>query len=883
MRRKRAIDRAAWVESLESRLLLASIPLPMIPTGAGHLFVVTDAPYNAVGDGVTDDTTAIQDAINDCSSAGGGTVEIPFVSGAANVYEFSTLTLASNLNFQIDPGVELEALPMSEQASGVKEYIYGHSISNFEVTGGGDIDGDGESGWWGTSSPPELFQLNNVDTVLIQDVMLTNSPLEHLAFGHVNALGNNDVTINDVTIDTPASAPNTDGIDPAGTNFLIENCTISDGDDDIAVKPQDQYCANITIENCVIGSGLGISVGGETNDGMNGMVVNNVSLNGTTWGLRLKAGRGNGGLVENISYSNITMTNVEYPIFVFSYYEDGSDELPTNPSTDPGEPVNATTPFWENVTYSNITSTDSNKDSVAGVIYGLPEAPAMDLSFNNVNITAYSGFEIDHARNVTFSPSSHITVESGGLDLISSTTSESEFPNPYDATVLLAGFVNQDIGSPTVPTGTSSVLYDPDATTWELEGDGAGLGGSSDQFNYSYEAVTGNGMMSVGTDLASGSMDSSAAAGLMYRDSADANAPFVAVVQAPPLGDGTTEVILESRSTPGGPVTVDAEKTPNGSNANYIRLVRSGDTFTAYYCSLGISWITLGSVTIAGMPTVVDAGLFDTAGVNGDLNATDYMAFSSTFTPATTPPPEVANVVVDGTAWSSTFLGYLSTLNSANVNGYSIPVGSSAQAAPLPWTNLNQISIAFTQNVTVSESSLQLVGVNVASYAFSNFSYNMTTDTATWTLSSPIGDDALLIDLSGSVANGSGVGLDGAWTNGTSAYPSGNDAPGTPFLFDFNVLPGDVNQSGAVNIIDAVVTLNAAGTSTTTAGYTIFMDVTGSGAINILDAVQVLNLAGTSLPSETPVAPAVVANVLGDTESPTEELLGIKDRAKHHH
>jgi hypothetical protein len=244
-------------------------------------------------------------------------------------------------------------------------------------------------------------------------------------------------------------------------------------------------------------------------------------------------------------------------------------------------------------------------------------------------------------------------------------------------------------------------------------------------------------------------------------------------------------------------------------------------------------------------------------------------------------PPEVSNITVDGTAWSSTFLSYLSSLNSANAGGYSIPVGSSAQLAPLPWKNLNQINITFTQNVTVTQSDLQLVGENVASYGFSNFSYNMTTDTATWTLSNSIGDDKLLLDLSGAIENGFGIGLDGAWTNGVSTYPSGNDTPGTAFIFDFDVLPGDVNQSGAVNILDAVVTLNSTGTSTTTAGYSIFADVTGSGAINILDAAAVLNLAGTGLPTETPVAPAIAEPVIVLSDSASNETTITDSVLKH--
>ena len=145
MPRYRKSFRSADIEYLELRLLFTSIPLPVIPTGAGHLFVVTSSPYNAVGDGSTDDTAAIQAAINACNAAGGGTVEIPVVTGAKNIYEFTQLTLGSNTNFQIDAGAELQVEPLGVEPGGVV-CIEASQVSNLEITGGGDIDGNGGSG-----------------------------------------------------------------------------------------------------------------------------------------------------------------------------------------------------------------------------------------------------------------------------------------------------------------------------------------------------------------------------------------------------------------------------------------------------------------------------------------------------------------------------------------------------------------------------------------------------------------------------------------------------------------------------------------------------------------------------------------------------------------
>ncbi|HVU87412.1 MAG TPA: Ig-like domain repeat protein, partial [Pirellulales bacterium] len=87
--------------------------------------------------------------------------------------------------------------------------------------------------------------------------------------------------------------------------------------------------------------------------------------------------------------------------------------------------------------------------------------------------------------------------------------------------------------------------------------------------------------------------------------------------------------------------------------------------------------------------------------------------------------------------------------------------------------------------------------------------FDAATSTATWTLSAPyapLASGSYLLVLNGhsadAVHDSSGTQLDGAWTNGTSVYPSGNGTPGTDFSFRFNVLPGDINQDGIANSQD---------------------------------------------------------------------------------
>ena len=79
---------------------------------------------------------------------------------------------------------------------------------------------------------PYMIKLSNCTRVRVQGVTLSNSPMFHLVPQNCT-----DVTIQGITIKSPSNAHNTDGIDPSGWNYLITDCTIDTGDDNIAVKP----------------------------------------------------------------------------------------------------------------------------------------------------------------------------------------------------------------------------------------------------------------------------------------------------------------------------------------------------------------------------------------------------------------------------------------------------------------------------------------------------------------------------------------------------------------------------------------------------------------------------------------------------------------------
>ncbi len=217
--------------------------------------------------------------------------------------------------------------------------------------------------------------------------------------------------------------------------------------------------------------------------------------------------------------------------------------------------------------------------------------------------------------------------------------------------------------------------------------------------------------------------------------------------------------------------------------------------------------------------------------------------------------PTVTAVNLCSTDWSSAFVSHLES-QGLGVDGYAVPAGAS-QLQTLPWNNLNQVRITFSEDVVVSAECLSISGVNTTAYAFDSFSYDATSHVAVWTLASDLSVDKLMLDLDADgmapvrSASTADV-LDGAWVDGQSTFPSGNSTGGTDFQFSFNVAPGDANASNSVTSADVIVVRNAIGTSVGDSGYNPRYDIDGSGSITDGDRETVVNLQASTLPTGNP-------------------------------
>jgi polygalacturonase len=384
---------------------------PALPDIPDRMFNLAD--FGAVGDGKTLNTEAFAKAIAAVKAAGGGKLVVP-----KGVFLTAPFALCSKLDLHLDDGAVIKA-PETFEALGLpnpstfknqaeanaafrvpKPLISGSKLQDVAITGPGTIDGSGQH-WWEWSeraarsaaktepgriiyTRPNLVAFNGCDRLLVADITLTNSPKFHLVPKRVN-----DLTIERVKVRAPFNAPNTDAIDPGpGNKFWIHDCDIDTGDDDIVIKSGG---TNILIENNTIKHGHGISIGSETTEGVNNILVRHCTFEGTDNGIRIKSMRGAGGLVENARYTDITMKNVTNAIVLQLDYVDN------NRPDFSGDPTKI--PAIRNILLDHITIEGSRN---AGIIHGLPDSPITNITLQDVTLTAEKDFDIKDAEKPVF-------------------------------------------------------------------------------------------------------------------------------------------------------------------------------------------------------------------------------------------------------------------------------------------------------------------------------------------------------------------------------------------------------------------------------------------------------------------------------------------------
>lgn len=298
------------------------------------------------------DTARVQASLNGCAS--GQAVEFSS-SGANNAFVIAPITLPAGVTMLLDPDVTiLGSIKYADYTCNTSTSWCNPLINiatnadpapGSAIMGLGVIDGRGNTAltdkgksWYalGSDTRPRLIYIGGrtpttyADNFTMYKVTLQNSPKFH-----VSGTGNN-LTIWGVKIYSPPDSPNTDGIDPSGSkNITITNSYISDGDDMIAVKAGVGHVSNISIYNNHLYTGHGISVGSETNAGLNNMYVHDNAIDNGFGGssvdsLRIKSDVSRGGEVYDVLYKNTCVNHGGDTLVFDPYYSSKSGSLIPN-------------------------------------------------------------------------------------------------------------------------------------------------------------------------------------------------------------------------------------------------------------------------------------------------------------------------------------------------------------------------------------------------------------------------------------------------------------------------------------------------------------------------------------------------------------------------
>ena len=378
--------------------------------------------FGAKGDGVTDDTQALQAAILCCPD--GGRVTLP-----RGVYKSGPLFLKSHITVEFKQGAVLSlltdkarfpVLPGVTRTSDEKdEYLLGSwegnplncyaaaitgiNVCDVKIIGEGIVDGCAQqAGWWIEPKKYKhiyrgrLFYLKDCADITVQGIHFRNSPAWNLhpTFSH-------GLTFLNVFVEAPSDSPNTDGFDPESCRDIrMYGTAFSVGDDCIAIKSGKIYMGakyhtpseNIEIAWCHMQRGHGgVTIGSEMAGGVKNVTVHHCRMTDNDRGLRIKTrrGRGENGVIDNIVFSDVVMERVLLPLAVNSMYfcdPDGHSEFVQ--SREP-QPVNETTPRVGSILYERVRAEGCS--SCTAYILGLPERPVESIALRDCEFSFVQG------------------------------------------------------------------------------------------------------------------------------------------------------------------------------------------------------------------------------------------------------------------------------------------------------------------------------------------------------------------------------------------------------------------------------------------------------------------------------------------------------------
>lgn len=348
--------------------------------------------HGARGDGKTSDTAAIQRALD--AAGDGGVVLFPageYLTGTLHLRDGVTLHLAAGATLLASPDDEdfdhyspppYDSFADRETTDFTFALLQGHGVQRIGIVGAGRIDGNRRA-----RGGPKPIALKECRHVTIRGVTLENAPSYTISM-----LGCDDVDIRNVTTKNGYA----DGIDPdCCRRVRIAGCRIESRDDAICLKTSlalgvRRSTEYVVVTDCeLINVRNGLKIGTETSGDVRNVVFRNCRMTGRpepfnppaaldirpfpSAGVSIQST--DGGRVEQVVVSNMTMTNIRAPIFV-RLGERGAGQA----KPEAGQ--------LTRITISDVVATGADWTSS---IMGVPGRDVTDIRLSNIRIAGKGG------------------------------------------------------------------------------------------------------------------------------------------------------------------------------------------------------------------------------------------------------------------------------------------------------------------------------------------------------------------------------------------------------------------------------------------------------------------------------------------------------------
>ena len=298
-------------------------------------------------------TGQLQALIDEAAAAGGIVLLEP------GTYLTASLFLGSHMEFRFEEGAVLMGTTDETQypitptrAAGIEMDWYPGLLNcngqtDVPISGKGIINGQGEYWWrkyWGDDMKGgyreiydakglrwacdyDCMRVRNMVIMDSSDITVRDITSTRSGFWNIHVCYSSNVHIDGVKIEAcGAHSPSTDGIDiDSCEHVLVENCVTSCNDDSICIKSGrdadgirvGRPCHDVTVQNCTILAGFGVTIGSEVSGGVYDITLKNLKYRGTDCGFRIKSSIARKGYIRDITVDGLEMVNVKYPFHLF--------------------------------------------------------------------------------------------------------------------------------------------------------------------------------------------------------------------------------------------------------------------------------------------------------------------------------------------------------------------------------------------------------------------------------------------------------------------------------------------------------------------------------------------------------------------------------------